>query len=637
MNELRVLTVEDREDDAQLLILALRRAGYVITWERVETADAMRAALHRLEWDVIVSDYTMPTFSAREALEVLHDSGLDIPFIIVSGTVGEEVAVEALKAGAHDFLVKGRFARLAPVIERERREAVTRRGRHDAERALRTSETRYRTIVETAQEGIWTLDENGRTTYLNQRMAEMIGCAMEDMLEVPFRDFVDAEWRDTADRILLEPGGGVTDILFLRRDGSEFWGTFSTSPIHDQESRQTGTLVMVVDTTQQRQLHAQLMISDRMASIGMLAAGVAHEINNPLAAVLFQLEIANRHIAKLRGDAQTDVIVQRILKSLRQATEASGRVRDIVKDLRIFSRGNEEQSGPVDLHAILDSTARLAWNEIRHRARLVIDYGPPAFVEGNESRLGQVFLNLVINAAQAIEEGAAPANEIRIATRIESEGEVMVEIADTGCGMSPDVLRNLFVPFFTTKPVGVGTGLGLSICHRIVSSFGGRLTVDSAVGKGTTVRVALPIAREPDAESPSSSAAAAFPEAMRRGNILIIDDDALVLASLMDGVSLEHDVKGTTSARTALEWILADGRFDVIFCDVMMPNIGGEEFYAELARIAPEQLERVVFFTGGAFTPQARGFFDAIPNLKLNKPASLDDVLRTARTILDRS
>jgi len=637
MSALRLLIIEDRDDDAQLLVLALRRAGYQLTWQRVETADAMRAALHRAEWDVIISDYTMPSFSARGALRVLHESGLDIPFIIVSGTVGEEVAVDALKAGAHDFLIKGRFARLPPVIERERREAVTRRGRRDAERALRISETRYRTIVETAQEGIWTLDEIGRTTYLNQRMAEMLACGMEEVLQIPFLDFVDSEWKSAAERALREPGEGVTDILFRRRDDSEFWGTFSTSPIHDQDSQRIGTLAMVVNTTQQRQLQAQLMMADRMASVGMLAAGVAHEINNPLAAVLFQLDIAMRHLPKIGGEAPTDVLVQRTLNSLQQAREASGRVRDIVRDLRIFSRGSEEQLGPVDLHAILDTTARLAWNEIQHRARLTTDYRGPALVEGSESRLGQVFLNLVINAAQAIQEGAAPMNEIRISTRTASDDEALVEIADTGCGMPPDVLHRLFVPFFTTKPIGVGTGLGLSICHRIVTSFGGRMTVESAVGKGTVVRVFLPIAHERRVDDRARPKAAAPSEASRRGKILIIDDDALVLESLSDGVSLEHEVKSTTSASTALEWILAGESFDAILCDVMMPSMGGEEFYAELGRIAPQQSGRVVFLTGGAFTPQSRTFLDAIPNLKLIKPTSLNDVLSTIRAILDRS
>lgn len=636
MSALRVLIVEDSEDDAQLLVRELERAGYELMWERVETAETMRSALHRGAWDIVISDFAMPSFSARGALDVLHQSGLDLPFIIISGTVGEDVAVEALKAGAHDFLVKGRFARLVPVIERERREALSRRGRQDAERALRTSEARYRTIVETAQEGIWTLDTDGRTTYLNQRMAEMLGSTVEEMASAPFLDFVDTEWKDKAGRIVEESAPGVTDILFRRRDDSEFWGAFSISPISDQESQRIGTLAMIVDTTQQRQLHAQLMMSDRMVSVGMLAAGVAHEINNPLAAVLFQLDIALHHLAEVPGDTPNEALVQRIQKSLEHAREASGRVRDIVQDLRIFSRGNEEKSGPVDLHAILESTARLAWNEIRHRARLTTQYGPPVLVEGNESRLGQVFLNLVINSAQAIQEGAAPANEIRIATSVASDNEVMVEVSDTGSGMSPDILRRLFVPFFTTKPVGVGTGLGLSICQRIVTSFGGRMTVNSTLGKGTSVRVFLPIAPPTHEDDVAGSEIPASPREGQHGRALIIDDDALVLESLGEGIALEHEVKLTTSARTALDWIRAGERFDVILCDVMMPSIGGQEFYAELAKFAPDQLGRIVFLTGGAFTPQAQTFFDKIPNPKLSKPASLDDVLNTIRAVLDR-
>jgi len=616
---LRVLIADDSEDDALLVIRELGRGGYGVVHRRVQTRDDMRQALATETWDVVLSDYSMPGFSAGAALDTLKESGIDVPFIIISGTIGEESAVNALKAGAHDFLLKSQLARFVPALDRELREAEVRRERRRAVEALRESELKYRRIVETAREGIWMIDAQSRTTYANRRMAEMLGSTPEALVGSYLFDFMGDDWKAVAGGPEQQRQGIMEQHEFQlrRRDGSEFWALLSTNPIKDDDGHLIGALAMVTDVTEQKKLQEQLMVSDRMASIGTLAAGVAHEINNPLAAVLANLQLGVSELEQVRArPGESDL--RNLHEGLLDALEAAERVRNIVRDLKMLSRSQDEHRGPVDLQGVVESSLRMVWFEIRHRARLVKDFRPLPPVIANESRLGQVCLNLLVNAAQAIEEGSADANEIRVATYTDSQGRGVVEIRDTGAGMTPEVQRRLFMPFFTTKPPGVGTGLGLSICHRIIASLGGDITVESVVGKGTTFRVSLPAAPPGTIEAPPAEPSVA--PAVRRGRILVIDDEPWILSAVRRNLSFEHEVTITTSALDAIKRIASGESFDIILCDLVMPYVTGMDLHAEVVRIDPEQAQRIIFLTGGAFTPRARAFLDEIPNLRLEKP-----------------
>ena len=525
---LRVLLAEDSEDDEALVMRALRAGGYDVSYQRVETAEAMAAALEAGTWDIVLSDYHMPAFSAPEAFRVVRDKGFDLPFIIVSGTVGEDAAVDAMRLGVHDYLLKSNLIRLVPAIERELREAALR-----AER---------------------------------------------------------------------------------------------------------------------RQMQEELLISDRMVSVGVLAAGVGHEINNPLAASVgnleFSLELLKALGREVKGatpeaiaaapaawQARLDQKLTDMVAPLRDALAAAGRVGEIVRDLRLFSRvRGDEQRGPVELEPLLESTLRMAWNEIRHRARVVRDYNDIPPVWANEGRLGQVFLNLVINAAQAIPEGNSEGNEIRISTSHLGD-RVAVEVRDTGAGIAPEVLPRVFDVFFTTKPLGVGTGLGLTICHRLVTALGGTITAESKLGQGSCFRVVLPAA--PDTR-PATTGQTPEPEPLpgRRGRIAVIDDDADVALMVARLLGARHDVVSFVSAREALGK-LPEGGFDVILCDLMMPDLTGMDLRAELARTAPELLDRMVFMTAGAFTPRAREFLEQSTSPRVEKPFDRKELLALVAALVD--
>jgi CheY-like chemotaxis protein len=413
--------------------------------------------------------------------------------------------------------------------------------------------------------------------------------------------------------------------LFVRNEGSPEgkWLNVNAQPWRDDNDAIRGGVSAFRDVTHEKAAQMQLMLSDRMASVGMLAAGVAHEINNPLAAVLANLELSQR---ELSAQTVTPEALQDIREMVNDARLAADRVRQIVRDLKIFSRHEEVTPGPVDVRRVIESSLRMAWNELRHRCRVVKKLADVEFVEATESRLGQVFLNLIVNAAQAIPEGRADQNTITLATRMEPGGRVVVEVSDSGEGMSKETLGRIFTPFFTTKPSGVGTGLGLAICYRIVHSFGGEIQVESEVGKGTTVRVLLRPSSTDLRITPTAASAWIAPAA--RGRVLVIDDEVAMGVVVRRALSGEHDVVHTTHASDALSRIVGGAEFDVILCDLMMPQMTGMDMYRALQQQSPVHAERMIFMSGGAFTPAAREFLDKVTNQRIDKPFDLQS-LRT--------
>jgi PAS domain S-box-containing protein len=486
---------------------------------------------------------------------------------------------------------------------------------------LASSEHRYRVLTESAHDAICTLSPEGAIRDGNGRLESVLGLSKHQIIGRNIADFAGPGAKNEfleGYRKAVATGAGRTAPVEIQRSGGEIvLVEFSVAALEVGEER----LVFAIgrDVTEQVRTQAQLLVSDRMASIGALAAGVAHEINNPLTTVVANLELAARDVGRLAKKFSASEDVEELESEIRDAREGAERVREIVRDLRIFSRSEEERRGPVDVHRVLDSSLRMATNETRHRAQVVKDYGEVPPVLANESRLGQVFVNLIVNAAQAIQEGHADSNEIRIRTRVAGAERVVVEIADTGHGMSPDVLKRLFTPFFTTKEIGVGTGLGLAISHRIIATMGGDMEVESVEGKGTTFRLTLPVADGEEA-FPSVPVAAA---AQRRGKVLVVDDELSVGRTIGRMLSEEHDVEATTSAAEALDRIARGERFDVILCDLMMPVMTGMDLHERLERAGTGYADRMVFLTGGAFTPRARAFFDRVPNARLEKPFAL--------------
>ncbi len=471
-------------------------------------------------------------------------------------------------------------------------------------------------VVESAPDTVVQLDRDGIIRFINrmegtQTAAEMVGTRWIDLLAPDEHPKVQAAFASAL--------VGVTSELEVQLGQPGAMPRFfhcRLGPVREQGTI-TGFVMVARDVTDRKQTEMQLMLADRMASVGTLAAGVAHEINNPLAAVIANLDMALQDLADL---GERPGLPPDLLDELRDARLSADRVREIVRDLKLFSRTHEDVFGAVNVEKVLDSTLRMAWNEIRHRAKLVKVYGNAPRVLANESRLGQVLLNLIVNAVQAIPEGNYESNEIRVTT-LSSDDQVIISIADTGAGMPLEVKQRLFTPFFTTKPVGVGTGLGLAISHRIITTMGGSITFESEVGQGTEFRITLPIAG-PNA-LPVTQKIPVAAVASRRARILVIDDEEMLGQAIRRYLTQDHDVEAVTSARVALELVAGGSRYDLVLCDLMMPQITGMEVHEAVAKIDRVQAERIVFMTGGAFTDRARTFFETTNNQRIEKPFDL--------------
>ena len=412
----------------------------------------------------------------------------------------------------------------------------------------------------------------------------------------------------------------------------------------------------VRDETEKLVMQARLVQADRLSSMGLLAAGVAHEINNPLSYVLFNVQTltedlpklvttASRCYAALRerlGDEEAariagegawtlePEVAQDVVARTADALDGIQRIKEIVRGLGTFSRVEQTERALVNLRSAIECAVGMARNEIKYRATLVTDFGEVPSVLASEGKLSQVFLNLLINAAHAIDEGHPADHQITIRTW--SEGDtVFAEVADTGKGIPPANLKRIFEPFFTTKPLGVGSGLGLAICRNILAEFGGDIRVSSEVGKGTSFEVRLPAARTA-AVAPSDEVqpdAAGRPAV--RGRILVVDDDEAIRTMLQRMLGREHEVvlaDGGSQGRALLE---ADRAFDLIICDLMMPDVSGMELHGWLAARDPALAARVVFLTAGAFTAGASEYLARVGSPLVEKPVDKDQFARFVR------
>ncbi|MDA4133585.1 MAG: hybrid sensor histidine kinase/response regulator, partial [Thaumarchaeota archaeon] len=319
-----------------------------------------------------------------------------------------------------------------------------------------------------------------------------------------------------------------------------------------------------------------------------------------------------------------------------QALQGAERVRFIVKSLKAFSRADVQESRhPVHLEAVLELAVSLTLNDIGQRARLVKSYGQTPPVDADEARLSQMFVNLLTNAGQAIGDGGVEKNEVRIITLTDPKGRAVVEIRDTGCGISEAHGPQIFDPFFTTKPIGLGTGLGLSIVHGIVTTHGGEVTFESGgIGTGTTFRVVFPAAATPALPARAASLPPAQAGPGRRGRILLVDDEPMVAGALARTLSQDHDVVTARNGREAMVRFGRGERFDVILSDVMMPLMSGIELFEELAKTIPDQADKLIFITGGAFTPRVKSLLDRIRNRRLEKPFAASGLRALVRSLV---
>ena len=515
------------------------------------------------------------------------------------------------------------------------------------EEAMRKEE-RLEAFLDAVGDPLFVKDNEHRVIQANRAFCEMFELAKGDVLGKTLAENVAPEERRqflAVDRRVLDTG--VPDMreetLTLAGRATRTILTRKTRFI--ERSGEKFLVGSIHDVTERRKLEVSLALADRLASMGMLAAGVGHEINNPLAYVLANSETIARELPKLvdlttrlsmalrqqlggatfaevmgaAAELLDPAVLQDLEECAQRTLEGTRRIQAISRRLGAFSRVERDQLEHFDLRVAIDSAVTMANNEVKYRASVVTECGqvPPVFA--SEGKLSQVFLNLIINAAHAIGDGRVDENRITIRTWARGD-DVFAEVADTGPGIPPENLERIFEPFFTTKKFGKGSGLGLSICRNIVAEFGGDLRVESEVGKGARFIVRLPAKAAPAVTTSPPVVVPKAPAPTVRGRILVVDDEEAIRKTLTRLFGQQHEVVSVASGREARAMLERDPAFDLILCDLMMPLLSGMDLHAWLVASAPALAARVVFISGGAFTDSAAEYMATVSNLMVDKP-----------------
>ncbi len=638
--------------DGDEVALVLRQVPERGVNEAVPVEDVVRAEIYRLVFEdapvgiLHFDDRGVITACNEPLVRIIGSSrrvlvGLDmtsLPFRPIASAVNEALSgkrahFEGIYPSATSSKLTQVRAEFAPIVDEHGRtvggvgiaEDVTDRVR--AEQALRRSFESVRALIENAPDAI-AVRRGDRFVLVNSSLVRMLGYSSADELlttPVPTTLHPDDRPLTLQPRSEADATAPTREVRLMRKDGATVLAEIASLPVHYED--EPAVLLFARDVTECRRLEATLAQAERMASIGTLAAGVAHEINNPLAYVMGNLELLERQlVVRTAEEGHDGASCEPLLEMLREARDGCERVRSIVRDLRIFSRSEPARRSPVNLQRVIEAAVNVAHVTIGARAQLVRELEEVPPVLGDEPRLGQVVLNLLLNAAQAIPEGAPDRHAIHVGTRARG-ANVELFVRDDGEGIPPQLIGRLFEPFFTTKPVGVGTGLGLSICRGIVQTHGGTIQVESEVGRGTTFRVLLPATQDAPPGIAHAPATAPASRGDRRARILVIDDE-LQLGRALRATLSAHDVVLATSGREGLRQLLSDAPPDLILCDVMMPDVSGLGVYEALRRDRPELCERFVFMTGGVF-PEASIRLIAGPQAReLHKPFEMGELER---------
>jgi PAS domain S-box-containing protein len=633
LKNLKVLLVEDMENDAVLIVRELRKQGYDPMHERVDTAEAMQAALENNNWDIILSDHSMPSFSSGAALEIRKQKAPHLPVILVSGTIGEEATVKAVKAGIADFVNKANLDRLVPVMERVLRETENRNRREHAEMSLMRLDAAISTIDET----IIITDTQGIIQYVNPAFERTTGYSSDETLGANIHMLEsgkhDQEFYQYMQQAVARGDIWKGLVVNKKKDGSLYDVEATLSCTRLPDGTVSNYITVQRDVTLELKLEQQYRQAQKMEAIGALAGGIAHDFNNILAAIMGYTQIA---IDTVKDRPATSKHLQAILK----ATDRAG---SLVKQILTFSRKTDQETKPVMPKTIIKEALKLLRASLPSTIEMREVIRSDSVVLADPTHIHQVIMNLCTNAGYAMREkgGTLEINlddvNLDTASAEQNPGlspgqHVKLCVTDTGNGISPEVIERIFDPFFTTKPHGEGTGLGLSVIHGIIKSCEGAISVQSEIGKGTVFQIYLPIIQ---AEVPIATQK---PEAIPRGteNILFVDDEPMLVdISKKILESLGYRVAVCTASNEALAVFKKDPMaFDAVLTDYTMPKMTGLELAQEIMNIRPDI--PIILCTGNTETiTQQKGKDIGICECIL-KPLKIHDLATTLRKIFDK-
>ena len=635
---LRVLIVEDSEDDALLIVRQLRRGGYQPAFKRVDAANDMREALARETWDVVISDYAMPQFSAIGALSVLREMGLDLPCLIVSGTIGEETAVTIMKAGANDYIMKDNLKRLTPAIERELRDAQIRKERRRTAEALRESEERYRSLVDNIDIGVTLLDSAYNIIMTNTAQARMVSKSVSALKgKKCYEAFGDSSAicsHCPAIRAMTHGRPAEVETTCNCGDGRRTDLRVRAFPTHGEDGAITGCIEVVEDITDRTRLEEQLRQAAQLEAIGRLAGGVAHDFNNLLTAMLGYSNVLLQQMPKNSPDRE----------KVFQINRAAERAAELTRQLLAFSRKQVLAVTVLDLNPLIADFEKILRRLVGADIELMTVFDPSlGRVMADPGQIEQILLNLAVNARDAMPQGgkltmettnvALDEHYARTKPDVKPGRYVMFSVTDSGVGMDEAMCSNIFDPFYTTKEKGKGTGLGLSTVYGIVKQHKGHISVYSEQGTGTVFKIYLPCV-ESQAE-PATEATMVNDHSHGTETILVVEDEEIVRNLACELLELlGYSVLKASHPQEAMK-VSQDheGPIHLLLTDVVLPRMDGTRLYRRILESRPEV--RVLYVSG--YTQNSileHGVLKPGVNF-LEKPFTLDSLAGKVREVLD--
>jgi two-component system NtrC family sensor kinase len=496
------------------------------------------------------------------------------------------------------------------------------------ERAL-GAEAQLACVAESSDTGIVLHDEADNLSLINERFIQLVGIPRQLLAEartgsrlavIMAEQFSDPPaFLERRREVAALPRETSRDELELARPARRTLERVA-SPMLNAEGELLGRMEIYRDVTNQRMLQGKLQQTEKMAALGQLISGIAHELNNPLTSIMGYAQLLLGRRMSLAQGADARLIYQEAERAAR-----------IVKNLLLFARGSQPERRPVNLNEIVERAAALRNYELRLEnigLSLDLDLGLPTVV-ADSAQLQQVILNLLVNAEQAIRQGNGEGG-ISMRTLKLGHDKVGLQVLDTGPGIPPEVMPRIFDPFFTTKPVGVGTGLGLSIACSIIQDHGGEISVESQPGQGTKFTIELAVAKGivavSSAKLPSRVSTVTQPVGPRSERILVVEDEPTVAHLIADVLGEEgHPVEVILDSRTGLEMAL-DGEFELVICDLKMPRLDGKSFYRELVMKGSPVQNRIVFVTGDTMAPHTMDFLESSRLPYLAKPFLVEEL-----------
>jgi DNA-binding response OmpR family regulator/signal transduction histidine kinase len=537
--------------------------------------------------------------------------GIVVPLAHEGGELGALFMAQAAGDPAFQRFVQGLAEQVSHALalaQAFRRREQAEREAEQQRRLARDQAAMWRALVDGAPDVVMHLDAKGRVRFINRIPPTVRGVgalSWFDMADASHH----AEMRAALESVFGTGSSHTLELYNVGEDDAPLWTENKLGPVRSG-SAVSGALVIQRDVSEKKASEAQLFMTDRLASVGNLAAAVADGVNNPIASVLANLELALREAAQLSTPGE-------LLDELHDAHEAATRVRTIVRDLDVFSRADDEGHALVDIERVLDSALRMASNEVRPRATLLRDLRAAPRVWGNESRLGQALLSLILHMAHGIEEGDAEHNTIAVQLYADAFEHVVIVLRDSGKPLSERAKVSLLRPFSSAPPAA--TSLGLSICQRVIAEHGGAIAIEH--GEHNELRVTLPACARAESKQHDAKRESEI-RALRRGRVLVIDDERLITQVVRRTLTPEHDVVVLDNTAEALRRLEAGDRYDVIVCDPMMPGLSGMDFHARVCRDFADVADTIVFFTAGTSSSRVREFLRRVPNQCVEKPVA---------------